>query len=212
MRRVFDLVTLAVMISIMIVVVTMTYILADYQNRTRLKEVKVIYEEKIKVVTSQAKKFTDNISVALIYMDTARADLKEARLNLERAEFWLENGDYRRLENSSSTAKSYFNRSHDTFMKALLYLNYSINSSTEEYKDILNLYVNYTKFALNLTHYGETACSHLENASFYFLDGLVSEANQELNMYNESIVQYTFYDQEMGETLIRIKDYFEIRE
>ena len=210
--REFDLTLFLGMVSIMIVVITMTYIIADYQNRIKLQEVRVVYEEKIEFVTSQAKKFVDNMSMALTYLDTARDDLKNAKINLEKANFWFERKDYEKTKNFTFDAKFYFNRSNYVFKKALHYMLLSTNSSTEEYSVILELYINYTHSAINLTYYGNLMSWHLENASIYYQDGENAKASHEMDIFNELSPYYNQFDQEMENYMREIKFYYGIRE
>ncbi|HEX17327.1 MAG TPA: hypothetical protein ENG60_02820 [Thermoplasmatales archaeon] len=178
-----------------------TYLFAS----TKLEEVKVVYEKRIQVITSRAKEFADNLSIALTYMDTARDDLKNARLNLEKTIFWMDEKEYDRMRNSSFDAIFYFNRSNALFRKSLSYLLYSKNSSTKEYEKVLDLYINYTRSAINLTHYGVLISRCLENVS-------ISRAEEWMEDYEELKEYYDRYDEEMRSYLIQIKDYCGIRE
>ena len=203
---------IATVIVLMVVIIAITYLFADYQHKIKLKEVKIVYEDKIKVVTTQAKKFADNISIALTYLDTAREDLKNAKLNFEKAMFWLEENNYREMKNASFNARFYFNRSHVIFEKSMYYLKLSANTSTEEYKEVIQYYINYTYSAINMTHYGEIMSSHLENASTYYLNGKDLEANQEMESFEEAKQSYDLFEEQMNEYLMQIKDYYNIRE
>ncbi len=203
---------IATVIVLMVVIIAITYLFADYQHRIKLKEVKIVYEDKIKVVTTQAKKFADNISIALTYLDTAREDLKNAKLNFEKTMFWLEEKNYREMKNASFNARFYFNRSHVIFEKSMYYLKLSANTSTEEYKEVIQYYINYTCSAINMTHYGKIMSSHLENASTYYLNGKDLEANQEMESFEEAKQSYDSFEEKMNEYLMQIKDYYNIRE
>lgn len=204
----FDITLFLGMLAIMIAVVTLSYVLAE----SKIREEREIYTEKIRVVTAQAKRFADNISTALTYLDTAREDLKNAKLSIDKAVFWLDEKNYQEMKNRSFDARFYFNRSNYVFEKALYYLLLSMNSSTEEYEMILQYYINYTNAAVNLTNYGKIMSLCLENASIHYLENDERKADQEMVKFGELTSSYTLFDQEMEDHMRKIKLYYGIRE
>ncbi|HHF58880.1 MAG TPA: hypothetical protein ENL44_01610 [Thermoplasmatales archaeon] len=199
------------MVVLILSAAAVSYMVASYQNSLKMKEVQVIYEYKIETISTQAEKFGDNLSKALTYLDIARYNLEEAKFNLDKSLFWMEEEEYAEMNTSSSNAAYYFKRANTIFGKALDFLLISKNFTVENYKKILEYYINYTNSALNLTKTGELMSIHLNNASHYLLSGAADDADAEFQKFSMLQGIYNEWYQEMEDNLIKIKTFYGIR-
>lgn len=196
----------------MIVAVTMTYIIGDYNSRAKIKTLIVRYEYEISNITTKTEKFFDNYSKALTYIDVARADLKNALYYFDLAEYWLSSKNYVNASVSGDAALYYYNSSNKVFTRSQIFLVNSQNYTPEAYIELLKYYINYTSAGINLTETGKNMAAALTSAAEYYIQGKTGEAWSDMNKLNSLKEEYNGYQTMFEQILLAIKDFYGIRE
>jgi len=208
----FDVNLFVLFLALMIVAVTMTYIIGDYNSRAKIKTLTVRYEYEISNITTKTEKFFDNYSKALTYIDVARADLKNAIYYFDLAEYWLSSKNYVNASTSGDAASYYYNGSENLFTKSQVFLVNSQKYTTNTYVELLNYYLNYTSVGVNLTDTGKGMAAALKSAAVYYNQGKTGEAESEMSKLNTLKEEYSGYQTMFEQILLDIKDFYGIRE
>ena len=200
---------LTVIVVVGIVSASTTYVIADYLNRGKVEDVKVKYEHILLKVSDEAKKFADNLSLALTCLDTARDDLQKALYYTSLSNFSLLNSRYREAKQRGEAAFYYFNLSYAEFESSLEHI-LEIGQYPHG-KDLISIYVNYTESAIMLSKLGKYLCENLSKAAEYYIQGLSDEGNKTLSIYTN--LKKTFNDQmnQLDVCILQIKNYHGIR-
>jgi hypothetical protein len=212
-KREFDVNLLVLFAALMIVAVVMTYIIADYTNRQRIETVKIEYEYKISRIITETENFFDNYSRALTYLDVARSDLKDALYYTDIANHSISEAIYGIAYNRSEVALYYFNISNREFRISIPYLIKSMNN-TEDVGliNLIELYINYTRVAINMTEIGKNMSTTLSSAAKYYSKGEASNGNSMMTTFEELKNDYRQHEILFNRYLIEIKNFYGIRE
>ena len=209
-KRRFDVNMFVLFTALMIVAVVMTYIVADYTNRTKIENIRVEYEYRILTITTKTGKFFDNYSKALTYLDVARSDLKNALYYIDTANYSIQRADYGNANYRSKAALHYFNLSNREFKISFTYLNSSIKHTNET--KLLHFYINYTIISINMTETGKNMSTVLSLAAQYYSQGSASKGNNMIATFNSLEEKYQQQSLLLDYYLTEIKNYYGIRE
>jgi len=209
-KKKFDVNMFVLFTALMIVAVVMTYIIADYTNRTKIESIRVEYEYRILTITTKTENFFDSYSKALTYLDVARSDLKNALYYIDTANYSIQRADYGNANYRSSAAFHYFNLSSREFQTALAYLNSSTEYTNET--ELIQLYLNYTMVSINMTKTGKNMSTVLSLAAQYYSQGKASQGDNMITTFNDLEGKYQEQYSLQDYYLTEIKNYYGIRE
>jgi len=209
-KKKFDVNMFVLFTALMIVAVVMTYIIADYTNRTKIESIRVEYEYRILTITTKTENFFDSYSKALTYLDVARSDLKNALYYIDTANYSIQRADYGNANYRSNAAFHYFNLSGREFQTALAYLNSSTEYTNET--ELIQLYLNYTMVSINMTETGKNMSTVLSLAAQYYSQGKASQGDNMITTFNDLEGKYQEQHSLQDYYLTEIKNYYGIRE
>ncbi len=212
LKKKFDVNLFVLLLAVMLVSITMTYILADYRNRTAMHTLTVRYEYEISNITAKTERFFDNFSIALNYIDIARSDMENGLYHIELSKYYLETGSYNLSKNEGKGAFYYYNESNRFFNSSIPRIISAKPHATGDYQILMDLYMNYTNIAKNLTMIGKEMSTESSSASSMYLEGNSGNGEKMFDNFLDTYGEYKNYTKMYDDALLAIKNFYGLRE
>jgi len=181
MAREFDRNMFVMLLAIMIGAIIITYFAADLIGSGKIQDLTSQYEGEISSVKSESENFTSSFIKSTVILDQAREDRAFGNYHFDLGLIWYQSAlaernityfklyKARGIDNCTNAMPNY-NYSHLNFEESKEYFNQTIAFASNNYLEVLNLYVRLTESGAKLTTLRYDASRYLlyliENLTF----------------------------------------------
>ena len=230
MAREFDKNMFVMLLAIMIGAIIITYFAADLISTGKLEDLTSQYEGEITSVKSESENFTSSFIKSTVILDQAREDRAFGNYHFDLGLIWYQSAlaeknityfkiyKERGIDNCTSAMPNYY-YSYLNFEDSKDYFNQTIAFASENYLEVLNLYVKLTASGAKLTTLRYDASRYLlylmENLTFdpinnnvtylenvteimVLFTGVMADYQEELDNYEgtqDEIDEYEFFEE-----------------
>ncbi len=225
MAKEFDRNMFVMLLAIMIGAIIVTYFAADLIGSGKISDLTSQYEGEISSVKSESENFTSSFIKSTVILDQAREDRAFGNYHFDLGLIWYQSAlaernityfklyKVRGIDNCTNAMPKYY-YSHLNFKDSKEYFNQTIAFASENYLEVLNLYVKLTESGAKLTTLRYDASRYL----LYLIENLTWDPinNNVTFLENVSEIMVLFagvmadYQQELGnyeDTQDEIDDY-----
>ena len=196
MAREFDKNIFVMLLAIMIGAIIITYFAADLVSTGKIKNLTSQYEGEITTVKSESENFTSHFIKSTVILDQAREDRAFGNYHFDLGLLWYQSAlsernityfklyKERGIDNCTNAMPNYY-YSHLNFEDSKEYFNQTIAFASENYLEVLNLYVKLTASGSKLTTLRYDASRYL----MYLIENLTFDPINNNVTYLENVTE-----------------------
>lgn len=196
MAKEFDRNMFVMLLSIMIGAIIITYFAADLIGKGKLEDLTSQYEGEITSVKSESENFTSSFIKSTVILDQAREDRAFGNYHFDLGLIWYQSAlaeknityfklyKVRGIDNCTNAMPNYY-YSHLNFEDSKEYFNKTIAFASENYLEVLNLYVKLTASGSKLTTLRYDASRYL----LYLIENLTFDPINNEVTYLENVTE-----------------------